>query len=447
MAWTYSLAELAAAIECKPVAETATFSSISTDTRTLRAGDVFFALTGANFDANAFVGEAFAKGACAVVASRAHSSGPCLVVDDPLQALQRFAAWHRARFSLPVLAITGSCGKTTTKDLIAELLAPRFPVAKTPGNLNNDIGVPLSLMEIDAESGFAVIEMGANHQGEIAALCGMARPTEAAITMIAPAHLEGFGSIENVAAAKAEIVRGLGSSGVFYVNTGDPRCVAIGETFAGECVRFGESGDVTLRRREFLPSGDTLLEIDPVGPLALPLACPAHVTNVLLAVAVGLRHGATEFEGPLRKALAAATRFQVLRIGPWVVLDDSYNANPASMAAALEALALRPGPGLRVAALGDMLELGKASRALHRELGRTAAAAGVQHLFARGAFANEVVAGALKEGCPHACAIESHADIAAAVHALEPEGGTLLVKGSRGMRMERVFESLKALYG
>lgn len=446
MAWSYSLAELASAIGCEAAAGTAAFSSISTDTRTLRPGDVFFALTGANFDANAFVGEAFAKGACAVVASRACGSGPCLVVDDPLGALQRFARWHRDQFSLPVLAITGSCGKTTAKDLIAGLLATRYSVVKTQGNLNNDIGVPLSLMQIDADTGFAVIEMGANHQGEIAALCGMARPTEAAITMIAPAHLEGFGSIENVAAAKAEIVRGLEPSGVFYVNTGDPRCVSIAGSFAGELVRFGVSGDVTLRRRELLPSGDTLLEIEPVGSITLPLPCPAHAVNVLLAVAVGVRHGVEEFEAPLRQALAAASRFRTLRIGPWEVLDDSYNANPASMAAALEALALRPGPGRRVAALGDMLELGAASRALHRELGRNAAASGVHHVFVRGDYADDVVAGALEGQYPQARVVDAHADIAAAIHALGPDGGVLLVKGSRGMRMERVVEALKALY-
>lgn len=447
MAWSYSLAELASAIGCEVAAGTATFSSISTDTRTLRPGDVFFALTGANFDANAFVGEAFAKGAYAVVASRASASGPCLVVDDPLRALQRFARWHRDHFSLPVFAITGSCGKTTAKDLIAGLLATRYSVVKTQGNLNNDIGVPLSLMQIDAGTDFAVIEMGANHPGEIAALCDLARPTEAAITMIAPAHLEGFGSIENVAAAKAEIVRGLGPAGVFYFNTGDPRCVAIAQSFAGERVRFGESKDGTLRRREFLPSGDTLLEIEPVGSITLPLPCPAHVVNVLLAVAAGVRHGVEEFEAPLRQTLAAAARFRTLRIGPWDVLDDAYNANPASMAAALEALALRPGTGRRVAALGDMLELGAASRALHRELGRTAAAFGAQHVFVRGDFADEVVAGALEGQCPDARAMDAHAEIAAAIHALGPEGGVLLVKGSRGMRMERVLEALKALYG
>ncbi len=446
MAWNYSLANLASAIGCEPPREAAEFSSVSTDTRTLKSGDVFFALAGENFDANDFLEQAFAKGACAAVATRADANSPCLVVDNPLGALQRFAQWHRQRFTFPLLAITGSCGKTTAKDLIAGLLATRYAVVKTQGNLNNDIGVPLSLLQVDADTERGVIEMGANHPGEIAALCALARPTEAAITMIAPAHLEGFGTIENVAAAKAEIVQGLDNTGVFYVNNDDPRCTRIAESFAGKTVRFGASGDVTLRRREVLPAGDTLLEIDPVGLVRLPLPCPAHVTNVLLAIAVALRHGVSEFEEPLRHLLATSTRFLELRIGPWTVLDDTYNANPASMAAALEALAERGGEGHRVAALGDMLELGAASRELHRELGRTAANRGVTHLFARGDFADEVVAGALEGGCLHGSAVQAHADVAAAVHALAPPGGTLLVKGSRGMRMEQVIEALKPLY-
>ncbi|HQE84456.1 MAG TPA: Mur ligase family protein, partial [Candidatus Hydrogenedentes bacterium] len=291
-----------------------------------------------------------------------------------------------------------------------------------------------------------VIEMGANHPGEIAALCAMAQPTEAAITMIAPAHLEGFGAIEQVAAAKAEILSGLGRKGIFYVNNDDPRCVRIAETFDGEVVRFGLSGDVRLCGREILPSGETRLAIDPVGRITLPLPCPAHAVNVLLAVAVGMRHGVEEFEGALRQALETTARFRVVRIGPWEVLDDTYNANPASMKAALEALEARTIAGFRVAALGDMLELGAASRELHRELGRQAAGYGVSHVFAYGTFAGEVVAGALEGGCPHAEAADAPESIAGAIRALEPEGGALLAKGSRGMRMERVIKALQALH-
>ena len=288
--------------------------------------------------------------------------------------------------------------------------------------------------------------MGANHPGEIAALCALARPSEAAITMIAPAHLEGFGSIEQVAAAKAEIVERLGPNGIFYQNNDDPHCVRIGNSFQGEIVRFGSSGDVTLRRREVLESGETRLEIDPLGRVTIPLPCPAHATNVLLAVAVAMRHGIEEFEGPLRRALAESARFRVFRVGPWEILDDTYNANPASMNAALEALAARTRPGCKVAALGDMLELGADSNRLHRELGRNAAAYGVTHVFVRGTFAEDVVAGALEGGCPDARAIEPPEEIAAAVRALKPEGGTLLAKGSRGMRMEQVIEALRLTY-
>lgn len=446
MSWNYSLTELASAIGCVSPKDEKHFSSISTDTRTLNPGDVFFALSGDRFDANEFLDSAFEQGACAAVATRASEKGPCLVVDDTLHALQGFAQWHREHFTLPVIAITGSCGKTTAKDLAAELLATRYRVVKTRGNLNNDIGVPLSLARIDGETERAVIEMGANHPGEIAALCALARPSEAAITMIAPAHLEGFGTIERVAAAKAEIVERIGPSGIFYQNNDDPHCVRIGNSFQGEIVRFGSSGDVTLRRREILESGETRLEVDPLGRITLPLPCPAHATNVLLAVAVGMRHGIEEFEGPLRRALAESSRFRVFRVGPWEILDDTYNANPASMNAAFEALAARTQPGCKVAALGDMLELGADSKRLHRELGRHAAAYGVTHVFVRGSFAEDVVAGALEGGCPDARAIESPEEIAAAVHALKPEGGSLLAKGSRGMRMEQVIEALRRTY-
>src|SRR5690606_11767586 len=205
-----------------------TFEAVSTDTRTLAPGQVFFALSGENFDGNRFVGEAFAKGAAAAVVREAAGDGPCLVVPDPLKALQAFAAYHRNRYPIPLFALTGSCGKTGVKDLTAAVLGSRWNVVKTPGNLNNDIGCPLSLLRIDEKTDMAVIEMGANHAGEIAELCRIARPTESAITLVAPAHLEGFGTVENVARAKAEIVEGLPGDGTFYVNADNPWCVKIG---------------------------------------------------------------------------------------------------------------------------------------------------------------------------------------------------------------------------
>jgi UDP-N-acetylmuramoyl-tripeptide--D-alanyl-D-alanine ligase len=443
MGWTYTLKQLAGIIGASTPRTDARFRAVSTDTRALKKGAVFFALSGENFDGNTFVKQAFAKGASAAVTSRRQRGGPCLVVDDPLRALQAFAAHHRAEHPIPLIAITGSCGKTTAKDMIAAVLATRFRVVKTQGNLNNEIGCPLSLLAIDRKTERAIIEMGANHAGEIAGLCAMARPNEAAVTLVAPAHLEGFGTIERVAKAKAEIMVALPETGTFYVNADNPWCVKMGTAFRGNTVTFGTRGDVVLEECRMLRTGEMRLRIAPIGTLRLPLVCRAHATNVLLAVSVGLQHGIDCFEEPLREATAASARMNMYRLGPIEVIDDTYNANPASMAAALETLSERPGKGPRFAALGDMLELGAAAGDLHREVGRVAARLGIDHVFATGEFAGEVVAGALESGAEHAERFGTHEAMAAALHALARRGSKLLAKGSRGMRMERVIEALR----
>ena len=454
MSWSYTLAELANAVGAAvPTGCTGfsvndlAFSGVSTDTRTLSSGDVFFALSGDNFDGNTFVPQAFEKGAIAAVCERPMPGGPCIVVDEPLRRLQDFAAWHRNGCSANVIAVTGSSGKTTAKDLTAAVLASKYPVVKTRGNLNNDIGCPLSLLQIDQSTRYAVIEMGANHAGEIAALCRIARPDEAAVTIVAPAHLEGFGTIEGVAGAKAEIVAGLKPGGMFYVNVDNPWCLAMAENHPGPKMYFGAHGDVVLKSCTFDEAGEMVLDIDPVGVLRLPLAVRAHSTNVLLAVAVALRHGIAEIEGPLRAACAALSRFKTLAIGPLTVLDDAYNANPASMAAALEALADRRVSGARIAVLGEMLELGDAAGDLHREVGRAAARFGVAHLFAYGPHGADMAAGAAEAGVPHAEVLDDHGAIASAVRRVAAPGDALLVKGSRGVRMEKVIEALNQLYG
>lgn len=442
MVWQYTLKELAVMAGAAPPAEDATFTGVSTDTRTLEPGQVFFALRGENFDGHAFAAQAFSKGAVAVVSHAPCEAGPTLAVPDPLDALQRFAAAHRRRHSLPVFALTGSCGKTTAKEMIAAVLQSKYAVVKTQGNLNNEIGCPLSLLQIDTATEAAVIEMGANHAGEIARLCELAAPTESAITMIAPAHLEGFGSEEGVAAAKAEIMEGLAGRGCFYVNADDPRCVRIGERHPGETVWFGASGDVVLRHCALGPDGEMRLDIAPVGTLRLPLLVKAHAGNVLLAVAVGLRHGIEEFEAPLRAACAAGARFRREVISGVEVLDDTYNANPASMAAALETLGSRTG-NRRIAALGEMLELGERAEELHARVGACAAGNGVTHLFARGPHAYAMIAAAREAGVPHAEVIDEHDAIAEAIAAVAHPGDAVLAKGSRGMRMEQVLDCLR----
>ncbi|HOZ46358.1 MAG TPA: UDP-N-acetylmuramoyl-tripeptide--D-alanyl-D-alanine ligase [Candidatus Hydrogenedentes bacterium] len=446
MAWQHTLEELARVIGAAPPGVTGSFGSISTDTRAIRTGDVFFALAGERFDGNAFVPEALAAGACAAVTRIAGEPGPRLVVDDPLAALQAFAGYHRRRYSIPLIALTGSCGKTMTKDLTAAVLASKYRVLKTQGNLNNEIGCPLSLLRLDETTERAVIEMGANHGGEIARLCEMARPTESAITLVAPAHLEGFGRIENVAAAKAEIVDALGGSGTFYVNTDDAWCVRIAERHAGRKIRFGRSGDVALRRCAVEDDGMMRLSVSPVGDLRLPVACRAHVTNVLLAIAVGIEHGIERFDTPLAEALRSSSRFRLIAIGPLSVIDDTYNANPASMAAALDALAERRTDGVRIAALGEMRELGDAAPQLHRELGQRAAEAGIDHVFAYGPHADDIVAGARANGIGNARSFEHHDAIAHAVVDAAGSHALLLVKGSRGVTMEKVIEALRRHY-
>ncbi|HIJ74541.1 MAG TPA: UDP-N-acetylmuramoyl-tripeptide--D-alanyl-D-alanine ligase [Candidatus Hydrogenedentes bacterium] len=446
MGWRYTLPELAGIIEAGRPSVNTPFTAVSTDTRTLEPGDVFIALTGNRFDGNEFVAEAFRKGACAAVTTKPNASGPCLIVPDTLRALQAFAARHRNRYRIPVIAITGSCGKTSTKDMAAAVLATKYTVVKTRGNLNNEIGCPLSLLQIDDETDLAIIEMGANHPGEIARLCELARPTEGAIIMVAPAHLEGFGTIENVAKAKAELVDALPRDGIFYANADDEWCVRIADSFPGTTVRFGRSGDIMLNSLSYDSAGQMCVDIDRVGKLKLPLYCPAHVTNVLLAVAIGLHHRVTAFEQPLREACAALDRFRLTHVGPLEVIDDTYNANPSSMAAALDALAARPGSGARIAALGEMLELGDAAADLHREVGARAGGAGVRCLFARGPHACDTIAGAIAAKVPHAEEIEDHDAMARAIREIARPGDVLLVKGSRATQMERVIEELRRLY-
>ena len=458
MTWSYSLDKFATIINTQPPGDPSRVERISTDTRTLQEGDVFVALTGERYDGNDFLEEAFEKGAVAAVCTEAIPIEVCLVVDDPLEALQRFASYHRAYFTMPLIAITGSCGKTSCKDLIAGVLASKYTVTKSQGNLNNEIGCPLSLIQLNDDTERAVIELGANHPGEIAKLCAISRPTESAITMIGWAHLEGFGGIEEVAQAKAEIVEGLPPDGIFYVNASDSRCLDIAERFEGEKIYFGADSqgfpeataggpyNVMLRDWEFRGAG-MRLDVDPVGELVLPLYARAYVGNVLLAIAVGLKHGIEAFQDPLQKACSTLTRLRLLQAGSIEVLDDTYNANPSSMMAALDGLGDRPAAGARVAALGAMFELGDAAAEWHAKVGAHAGKTGVQRLFARGPHAQKMVSAALAAGVAEAAVVEKHETMAGLICEAATPGDVVLIKGSRAMEMEKVVSGVLARMG
>lgn len=447
MGWIYTLEALAKAIGADAADGLSTFSRVSTDTRTIQDGDVFFALKGENYDANRFVADAFAKGACAAVTTQANDAGVCLVVRNTLAALQSFAGFHRRHYAPLTFAITGSCGKTTSKDMIAAVLATKMRVVKTQGNFNNEIGCPLSVLQIDDATQAAVIEMGAAKRGNIAELCAFTAPTESAITLIAPAHLEGFGSIENIAITKGEIAEALPPDGTFYVNTDNEWCVHVAERVRCKRISYGTKGTVALKSIRVEADGAFTLDIDPIGELRLPLPSRAHASNALLAIAVGLQHGVTNFEEPLRAVCADPARFKRLRIGTLDVIDDTYNASPASMAAALRGLAERPNGGARIAALGDMLELGNSTDRLHAEIGALAGELGLARVFALGERASAIIAAARDAGVPHAEVLPDHAAVARAIMDAAQPDDVLLVKGSRGMRMERVIEHLKLLAG
>jgi len=452
MAWAYTLGDLASLVGAEARDADTRVSGVSTDTRTVKPDEIFFALRGPNHNGGAYAKTAFERGAAAAVVDAIPTDLPnehharCVVVADPLDALQRFAAAHRDRHPIPMFAITGSCGKTTAKDMTAAVLSAKYNVVKTTGNLNNEIGCPLTLLAIDADTTFAVVEMGANHVGEIANLCKIAKPNESAVTIVAPAHVEGFGSIERVELAKGEIAEGLPRDGCFYVNTDDPACIRIANRFHGFKYPFGTAGEVQINNIALADDGEMLLDIDPVGTLKLPLHVPAHATNAMLAISVGLRHGVSEFEGPLRDAAAASTRFKVLSVGPLTVLDDTYNANPASVRAAFHAMASRRVDGKRMAALGSMRELGADAARMHRETGALAVEAGAPYVFAFAEHAADFVDGARGAGAERAAAYETHDALADAVAAMAKPGDCLLVKGSRGVTMERVIALLQERY-
>lgn len=447
MSISYTLAEASALLGLTlntDAPEDTIITGVSTDTRSLQPGDLFFALNGENFRGDDFVEEAFRKGAVAAVTDGAHHSGPVFHTTASLTALQQMAKAHREQCSARIIGITGSCGKTTAKDMIATLLSTEYLVEKTQGNLNNDIGCPLSLFRLSKATHFGIIELGANHPGEIKMLSQIAQPEEGVVTLVAPAHLEGFGSLEGVARAKSELMEALPPSGCFYVNMDDPWCRRMGKAFPGESIRFGTGGDVYLKDLHFDDAGDMVLKVHPIGTLRLPLRIRAHVSHVLLAVAVGLRHGILSFEEPLRQACRQAARFQESIFQGVQVLDDSYNANPTSMKASLEAL--RDYPGKRkIAIVGDMYELGDTAQSLHEDIGTFAASLSLDAFLVLGEYGPAMAARAQAEGLTEAQACTSHEEAAQWLLAHAEEGDVVLFKGSRGMQMELIFEQWKAL--
>jgi UDP-N-acetylmuramoyl-tripeptide--D-alanyl-D-alanine ligase len=456
---TLTLDEIAKATQGRVAAggPAATVAGVSIDSRTLVKGQLFVAVKGPNFDGHDFVGAAIARGAVAAMVHRdvVVPDGFALVrVGETTQALKDLGRHVRMMAGVPVVAVTGSAGKTTTKEMTAALLGTQGPVLKTEGNLNNQYGLPLTLLRLSPEHRFAVLELGMSAAGELRELSAIARPDVAIITMVAPVHLEFFDSVDAIAAAKAEILEGLDANGVAVLNWEDPRVRRIGEQRKGRTLWFGRDRacDVSAENWRGTIHGMRFdMRVDGKSyDVALPLPGPHFLLNFLAATAAA-HHIGVPMEAIVEAAThlkAAKSRGQVRRLGEGVtLLDDSYNSNPAAVEAAVTALDMAA-QGRRVVFLGDMLELGPTGPDLHRETGaklagRADVVVGVGKLgreFAEGARSAGVAAAALRDFA------DSEVAAREAVALVKP-GDAVLVKGSRGARMEKVVEALVARFG
>jgi UDP-N-acetylmuramoyl-tripeptide--D-alanyl-D-alanine ligase len=444
-------------------ARDAGIAGVSTDTRTLRAGELFIALQGPNFDGNRFALEALARGASACLLSWSARelagelpSGVAVAVHpDPRRALAELGAWYRTTLDAVVLAITGSCGKTTTKNIVRELFSRRFPVVASPSSFNNDIGVPHTLLCAERSTRLLAVEMGTNHPGEIAALCRITRPFGGIITNVGAAHLEGLGSLEGVAREKGELAAALPREGFCVLDAHGRHFRELAARTAARVITFSvaggpeERGDLDATELHF-HSGGTTFRLEG-REVTSPLLGTHNVQNLLAALCVARGLGV-----PLEELLPAVAtlrggkqRMERLELDGLTVLDDSYNANPESLRAAVRVLAGLHGHARRVLILGDMLELGEHTDALHAEVGREAGRAGIDALVLIGEHARAAASGAHEAGLPAGALAHfpCTSTAAAALGELVREGDVVLVKGSRAMGLERLVQALKESRG
>ncbi|MDH4274180.1 MAG: UDP-N-acetylmuramoyl-tripeptide--D-alanyl-D-alanine ligase [Gammaproteobacteria bacterium] len=442
----FTLVNTAAVLGADTPTRDVVFNSISTDTRTLQAGALFIALRGPNFDGNTYVAAAAERGAVAALVDRAVSSNiPTLQVSDTRLALGALGAARRAAYQIPLVAVTGSNGKTSVKEMIGHILSEAGGnVLVTQGNLNNDLGVPQMLLRLTAQHTAAVIEMGANHLGEIAYLTQLARPTVALINNADAAHLEGFGSLDGVAQAKGEIYDGLGEHGIAIINANDRYAdYWRGLNRKRKMMTFGINvgADVEARKVASTAQGCQFELHTAQGstPVQIGLLGQHNVMNALAAGTAALAMGAHLAD--VARGLASMTpvkgRLQAKRARQGAtVIDDTYNANPASLRAGIQVL--KAFDGTRILVLGDMGELGPDSAHLHADAGGEALAAGIDKLFAVG----KLSAAAVARFGAHASHFADQAGLIAALADELKPGVTLLVKGSRSSRMENVVAAL-----
>src|SRR6266404_5590950 len=450
-----SIAQIANLAEAKLESGDGTLSTerVSTDSRTIKKGELFVALRGENFDGHKFVEDVAKNGAAGAIVDphwkgKGSTKFAVIRARDTLVAYQNLAANYRQSLPLKVLAITGSNGKTSTKDFSASVLGRKFRVTKTQGNFNNHVGLPRTILDATSKDEVAVWEIGMNHPGEVAVLSKIAAPDVAIITNIGVAHIEFMGSREAIADEKGALVEAVSVGGTVILNADDPFSARIAARARAKVVLAGTT-DGTIRAAEISQSEDgtefTILEGAHRCRAQLPVPGLHMVQNALLAVAAGRVFGVSleECAAGLAAAPLAKARLQIKKIGGVEFIDDSYNANPDSMKAALRTLAELPAEGKRIAIFGEMRELGAESERGHREVGQTAATLKIDQLIAIGNMAAEIAHGAKDAGLKNTAIVESTAEAAQLLGEIAAPGDLVLVKGSRLAQTERVIEAFR----
>jgi UDP-N-acetylmuramoyl-tripeptide--D-alanyl-D-alanine ligase len=444
----------------------------SIDSRTINLGEIFFAVRGERMDGHDFLDQVFEKGAVAAVVSKeklpaltariatgVHAHPPSLAggtqpwlipVEDTLIGLQLLANAVRRLWARPLIAVTGSAGKTTTKEAIAHVLATRFRIHKSEGNFNNHFGLPLMLLKLEPEHDCAVVELGMSHLGEITALAQIARPDTGVVTNVAPVHLEFFKDISEIARAKYELVESLPKSGTAVLNADDEFVSQFGKEFKGKVVTYGLAPNANVRAENVESKGEQGSVFDVVAAdrrerAVLPLVGSHNIHNALAAIAVALERGIAlpDAVASLVTMVAADRRGQVVRIGNITVINDCYNSNPKALAAMVNALAEMPAKR-RIVFAGEMLELGPQGEAMHRESGQHIAKKGIDVLVGVRGLAEKMVDAAKQKGMR--AEFVANADAAGEWLARETrEGDVVLLKASRGVKLEKALERISAI--
>ena len=471
MRWTVANVADALGVSTPTLADSvARLAGVSIDSRTVRPGELFIAIRGLRFDGHDFVAAALERGAAAAVVDAARIGqyreeirGKLLVTEDTLRALQELAhsycdLWRTAKPGRRIAAVTGSAGKTTTKEVLAALLAARFRVLKSEGNLNNEYGLPLTLFRLSDEHDAAVVELGMSHRGELARLAEIARPDVGVVTNVAPVHLEFFSSVDEIALAKRELIEGLGGAGpVAVLNADDPRVSKFADGFRGRVLRYGLSEAAEFRAENIEDQGMEGSAFDFESPeelarLRLPLPGRHNVLNALAALSAASQWGIGNAVAKevLPTLQPASMRGEFLKFASgFAVINDCYNSNPMALERMLDLLSATPGYRRRILVAGEMRELGPASGELHEQVGRYAATkAEVDWIFGVAGEAERIVQGAIEAGHPagQTQMFASSEEAARKLPDFVAPGDLVLIKGSRGVHMESIAAALEAKF-